>query len=94
MHARVFIIQATLYSILYGNVFVVISQPMKMNSGAGIVLRLYEAYGSHADVKVASKLPVKFYQRYEDELLCILQCISKASPCVYPTHTIISCNCQ
>ena len=46
---------------------------MKMDSDAVIILRLYEAFGSHAnDVTITSTLPVKFYQRYTDELIATI----------------------
>lgn len=44
-----------------------------MDSDAAIILRLYEAYGSHAnDVTITTTLPVEFYQRYTDELIATI----------------------
>ena len=44
-----------------------------MDSDAAIILRLYEAYGSHANnVTITTTLPVEFYQRYTDELIATI----------------------
>ena len=39
---------------------------MMISKSPAIILRMYEAYGSHANVSVHTKIPVKSYQRYNN----------------------------
>ena len=41
-----------------------IHQILQVEEGSGLVLRLYEAFGSLTAVKLISQFPFKTYQRY------------------------------